>query len=147
GSAPRCKRAARPAPDSGWRCERCRYRSRSACRRDRRPRRRCAPARRRSSRRGAGPGTVADEEWPHLHDVLRRLTRAPHRLHHVRERMQLFTTQAYHEFIVILIQTMTGEAHVVGQVLGSVSLADLGVLAQDAALFLVLEQLEGTRAP
>src|SRR5262245_10683964 len=56
------------------------------------------------------------EERPHFLHVLGGLARGAHRLHHVRQRKQFLADQTDHEVIVVLIEPVTGEAHIVSEI-------------------------------
>src|SRR5882724_3715205 len=90
---------------------------------------------------------VPDEEGTHLHDELRRLPGAAHGLHDVRQGMKLLPDEPDDELVVVGVEAMAREADVVSEVRRAVRFADLRVLAQDPALFLRLQPLEGAAAP
>ena len=90
---------------------------------------------------------ASDEERSHLLDVLRGLHRATHRLHDMRERMKLRTDQSNQKLVVIGVEAVTGEPHVVREVLFAVRPSNGGMLTKDAALLSPLELLERTGAP
>src|SRR5450432_819912 len=96
---------------------------------------------------GVTKGRAAHEKWPHLRDELGRLPRAAHGLHHVRQRVEIFADQADHELVVIGVEPMASEAHVVGEILRAVGFADARVLTHDAAALARLDALERAGAP
>src|SRR4051812_3759820 len=83
---------------------------------------------------GARAEYPADEERPHLRDELARLSRLPHRLNEMRERMQLLADEADHELVVAGVDPVAREANVVRELLLAVGHAEGGVLAKDMAL-------------
>src|SRR5262249_52356075 len=75
-------------------------------------------------------------EWTKRLEVLRGLDRLAHRLHEVRQRMQLAADQADDEVVVVDIEAVAGQPHVVGEVGVAVRAAEDGVLAADLSLLL-----------
>jgi hypothetical protein len=82
---------------------------------------------------------AADEERPHLRDELGGLARRTHRLHHVAQRIELLADEPDHELVVVGVETVAREPHVVSEIGPGVAFPDRTVLAQDAALLAWLE--------
>ena len=61
---------------------------------------------------------MSDKERPQRLQILRRLDRFSHRLHQVRQRVELATDQADHEVVVVRVDAVTGEADVADDILG-----------------------------
>src|SRR5437868_238265 len=106
-----------------------------------------SPPPRRELTAGTSPRNAPDEERAELLDELGRLAGFSHRLHDVRERVQVFADEADHEVVVVLVEPVTGEPHVVSEILRAVSASDGPVLAQDAPLFARVELREGAASP
>src|SRR5262245_56530448 len=87
---------------------------------------------------------MADEERPHCLNVFSRLASLSHGLHDVGKGVKLSTYQTDHELVVMGVETVAGEADVVGQVSFSVSLANHAVLSQNRSLLLMWELGEGS---
>src|SRR5215813_4878840 len=62
------------------------------------------------------PDRVTDEEGAERLQILRGLGSLAHRLHQVRQRMQLAPAQTDDEVVVVDVQAVAGQSHVVGKV-------------------------------
>src|SRR5205823_12515310 len=89
----------------------------------------------RLSRSAAGrlPEGVADEERSERSEVLGGLRRLAHGLHEMGQRVQLAADEADDEVVVVDVEAVAGEAHVVGEVGVAVGPPEHAVLADDAA--------------
>src|SRR5258708_16810609 len=88
---------------------------------------------------------VADEEGPHLDDVLARLPRLSHRLNDVRERVEVFSYEPDDEIVVVRVEAVRHEPHVVREVFCPIGATDDRVLAEDRSLLAWLELRERAR--
>src|SRR5829696_1090730 len=82
----------------------------------------------------ASPGNTADEERTELLDELGGLPRLSHGLYDVRKRVKVLADESDHEVVVVRVEAVTREPHVVREILRAVGSADRAVLAQDAPL-------------
>src|SRR4051812_39928689 len=108
---------------------------------------RARPAR--AAERGSArvlPYGPPDEEGPEAIEMERGLLRLPHPLDDHREWMQLSSEQADHEVVVVLVEAVAGQAHVVAEPGAAECAPDARVLHEDHALLLARQSLERPRA-
>ena len=86
--------------------------------------------------RASLPESVPNKERTERLNKLGGLLRLPHRLHDVRQGMQLATDQSNEKIVVVEIQAMTGETNVMGQVGVSVRPADRAMFTEYGSLLM-----------
>src|SRR6185503_4333926 len=100
----------------------------------RRTTRRAARRSRKSCSRLCLPRGTPYEERSQAVEVLRGLLGLAHLLHDGRQRVQVRAQEADDEVVVVLVEAVAGEAHVVGVAACAVTLRERAVLGEDAAL-------------